>query len=102
MALYRKKLLTPDVPTTVGVLWSDEVAGIRHIMETDKTVGAIQSRLNSHPSKDLHERNKLSGGDWILKTYASMTERQYIELSEGTATLVSGVLTMNNSELIEE
>lgn len=102
MALYRKTMQAPDVPTTLGVLWGDEIAGIRRIMDMDETVGAIKSRLNGHPSKDLHERNRLAGGDWILRTYANMTEKQYLELSGGTATLVSGVLTMNDGELIEE
>lgn len=102
MALYRKTLQAPSVPTTVGVLWGDEIAGIRRIVEIGKTVGAIQSKFNNHHSKNLDERNRLSAGTWILKTYTNLTDRQYIELSEGTATLVSGALTTNNSELIEE
>ena len=102
MALYRKRLLTPTIPAALEVLWGDEVAEVRSIVEIDETVGAIQARLDAYPANDLYERTKLADGDWILATYTSLTEKQCVECSDGTATLVSGVLTMNNSELIEE
>ena len=102
MALYRKTQQRVSVPSGMQILWGDLRGTRRTILDVSHEANGVKDWIDAHPSKDLHERNKITSGDWILTTHRSLTERQYVEISQGTATLNSGALTMNDTELIEE